>query len=198
MTECELKFQVIAPMLIVLRVAQGSAWTQETISSSTNIEFDTRAASGRSARNPRELESFSSCDALPEADFEIPFVGLDRLPVALGPVPGRSGVLLCGVPVEPVGVQVHEFGACRGCARGCARAVLGPRIRGLGGTVGPVPKVPQQAFSGLLHAPGRPEAFFDRDKASVKNYTGRGGALQRYLPMKHFRCRRAPAKMPKR
>lgn len=31
--------------------------------------------------------------------------------------------------------------------------------------------------------------FFDRDKAKVLNYTGkgRGGALQRYLPLSHFR-----------
>ncbi|MBP2498398.1 hypothetical protein ABID82_005084 [Methylobacterium sp. PvP062] len=44
----------------------------------------------------------------------------------------------------------------------------------------------------------RTEIFFDRDKASAKNYSGRGGALQRYLPMQHFAFRRAPVKMPKR
>lgn len=44
----------------------------------------------------------------------------------------------------------------------------------------------------------RTECFFDRDKATVKNYTGRGGALQRYLPMQHFAFRRAPIRMPKR
>ena len=44
----------------------------------------------------------------------------------------------------------------------------------------------------------RTETFLDRDKASVKNYTGRGGALQRYLPMSHFAFRRAPVKMPRR
>lgn len=44
----------------------------------------------------------------------------------------------------------------------------------------------------------RTELFFDRDKASVKNYTGRGGALQLYLPLSHFAFRRAAVKLPKR
>ncbi|UIN38339.1 hypothetical protein [Methylobacterium oryzae] len=44
----------------------------------------------------------------------------------------------------------------------------------------------------------RTEIFFDRDKASVKNYSGRGGALQRYLPLRNFAFRRAPIKIPKR
>ncbi|MCP1540002.1 hypothetical protein [Methylorubrum extorquens] len=44
----------------------------------------------------------------------------------------------------------------------------------------------------------RTELFFDRDKAKIMNFTGRGGALQRYLPMEHFRFRRAPPKLPKR
>ncbi|KLO18716.1 hypothetical protein SCHPADRAFT_935976 [Schizopora paradoxa] len=61
---------VIAPMLIVLRVAQGSAWTQETVASASNIEFDPRAASGRSAKCPREVESFSSCDTVASVDLE--------------------------------------------------------------------------------------------------------------------------------
>ena len=40
----------------------------------------------------------------------------------------------------------------------------------------------------------RTEHFFDRSKATVKNYTARGGALQRYLPMSYFRFRRATLK----
>lgn len=44
----------------------------------------------------------------------------------------------------------------------------------------------------------RVENFFDRDKASVKNYSGRGGALHRYMTMEHFLFRRAPIRMPKR
>ncbi|PZR92058.1 MAG: hypothetical protein DI537_14630 [Stutzerimonas stutzeri] len=30
--------------------------------------------------------------------------------------------------------------------------------------------------------------FFDRAKAPFKNYEGRGGALQRYLPTRYFIC----------
>jgi hypothetical protein len=44
----------------------------------------------------------------------------------------------------------------------------------------------------------RTEHFFNRDLATIKNYTGRGGALQRYLPLQHFRHKRAPLKVPKR
>ena len=40
----------------------------------------------------------------------------------------------------------------------------------------------------------RTEHFFDRTKATVKNYSGRGGALQRYLPLSFFAYRRAPLK----
>jgi hypothetical protein len=44
----------------------------------------------------------------------------------------------------------------------------------------------------------RLENYFDRDKAPYRNYTGRGGALQRFLPRHLFAYRRAAIKMPKR
>ena len=33
------------------------------------------------------------------------------------------------------------------------------------------------------------DCFFDRKRASIFNYERRGGALQRYLPLQHFRRR---------
>jgi len=47
---------IIAPLLIVLRVAQGNAWTQETVASASRIEFNSPAAAGRSIRPPRRSE----------------------------------------------------------------------------------------------------------------------------------------------
>lgn len=32
--------------------------------------------------------------------------------------------------------------------------------------------------------------YFDKTKIKILNYASRGGALQRYLPLQHFKCRR--------
>jgi len=55
----------IAPLLIVLRVAQGSGWTQETVASASRIVFDSPAGPGRPTRFPRGSESV--CDTLSSA-----------------------------------------------------------------------------------------------------------------------------------
>lgn len=41
----------------------------------------------------------------------------------------------------------------------------------------------------------RTEHFFDKTKAKVMNYSGRGGALQRYLPLAYFMRRPGKIKL---